>query len=117
MNREVLIQIKKDPGKVQLLDDLFLATFPASLRREGIINDQHQCADLPDDYLNHIRPSTLVIHASDDPIVPFKFGEFSAKSIPGAQFQILRQGGHFCSVTHREEVVPRVREFLIHNGK
>jgi len=117
VNREVLIQIKKDPGKVQLLDDLFLATFPASLRREGIINDQHQCADLPDDYLNHIRPSTLVIHASDDPIVPFKFGEFSAKSIPGAQFQILRQGGHFCSVTHREEVVPRVREFLIHNGK
>lgn len=116
VNRELLRQIKEDPEKIRLLNDLFLTTFPASMRREGIINDQQQCADLPEEYLQHIRIPTLVIHASDDPIVPFALGEFSAQNIPGAQFLEVAQGGHFCSVTHRELVAPRVREFLFQMG-
>lgn len=112
VNPRMLREIKKDPGKIKLLDKLFLTTFPASLRRPGMINDQHQCANLPDDFLGSIHVPTLVIHAIDDPIVPFEFGEFSAQNIPDAEFEIVPEGGHFCTVTHREILIPRIRYFI-----
>jgi pimeloyl-ACP methyl ester carboxylesterase len=116
VNQSTLQEIKKDPGKIELLDQLFLTTFPASMRRLGMINDQQQCANLPDDLLMSIHVPTLVIHAIDDPIVPFEFGEYSAKKIPDAEFEIIPEGGHFCTITHQEIVIPRIRKFLAENS-
>ena len=112
VNRELLFQVRKDPDKNRLLANLFQTTFPASLRREGMINDQQQCAVLPEGFLEKIGVPTLVIHAIDDPIVPYKHGEFSAENIPGAIFLKIKEGGHFCTVTHREDIVPVIRDFL-----
>lgn len=112
VNREILVRVKNNPVQKQLLDDLFQTTFPASLRREGMINDQQQCAFLPDDFLENIRVPTLVIHAVDDPIVPFQQGEFSAENIPGAVISKIEEGGHFCAVTQREDIVLKIKDFL-----
>lgn len=117
VNPAVLDKVNIDPQKVELLNELFLTTFPGSIRRGGMINDQHQCADLQDSYLSFIQVPTLVIHAINDPIVPFEFGEFSAQNIPDAIFEIIPEGGHFCAVTHRERVVPKIRNFLTRYGK
>ncbi len=112
VNRDLLAQIKPDQEKMDLLSTLFQTTFPASPRREGMINDMGQAAIFPPYPLERITAPTLVIHAIDDPIVPFELGEFTARSIPGAQFLKLDQGGHFCCVTHREQVVPIINNFL-----
>ena len=112
VNRKLLSRIKHDPEKMRLLETLFQTSFPTSLRRDGIVNDMQQGAILPPNVIEHIVTPTLVVHAINDPIVPFGLGEYTAQSIPGALFLRLEQGGHFCTVTHREEVVPIMREFL-----
>jgi pimeloyl-ACP methyl ester carboxylesterase len=112
INPVLLLEVKEDPEKIILLDELFLTIFPASLRRLGMINDQQQCAHLPDDFLHNIQVPTQVIHAIDDPIVPFEFGKLSAERIVDADFQIIPEGGHFCAVTHREIIIPKIRNFF-----
>lgn len=112
INRSILSEIKNDSEKMDLLSSLYNTSYPTSLRRDGIINDMQQVAGFPDYDLEEIELPTLVIHAVDDPIVPFALGEFTSQKIPGAEFLKIKDGGHFCTVTHREEIVPRIRNLL-----
>lgn len=116
VNRELLGRVKHDQEKMNFLDTLFQTTFPSSLRREGIVNDMRQSVVLLDYQLEQITTPTLVIHAIDDPIVPYNLGEFTARNIPGAQFLSLEEGGHFSCVTHREVAVPIIQKFLNRHG-
>jgi pimeloyl-ACP methyl ester carboxylesterase len=61
--------------------------------------------------LKEIRTPTLVIHARDDHINPFSFGEYTAQHIPGAQFMPLARGGHLL-LGHLAEVRAKVNLFL-----
>ena len=112
VDRSLMARIKHDKDKMDLLNSLYQTSFPTSLRRDGIVNDMQQVAILPSYALGQIESPTLVIHAENDPIVPVDLGEYSAEHIPRASILILKDGGHFCTVTHREEIVPRVRNFL-----
>ncbi len=44
--------------------------------------------------LASVRVPTLVIHGSDDPLVPVECGTATAQSIPGAHLKIIRGMGH-----------------------
>ena len=112
VDRAVLARIKPDPEKMLLLESLFYTSFPTSLRRDGIINDMDQVASIKAYDMDRIETPTLVVHAVDDPIVPIDLGEYTAQTIKGTQFLRINDGGHFCSVTHREEVVPTILGFL-----
>jgi 2-hydroxy-6-oxonona-2,4-dienedioate hydrolase len=101
---------------MRLLDALYRTTFPSTLRRDGMINDMQQLTILPTYPLERITVPTLVVHAVNDPIIPFEMGEFSANTIPNAQFLRLEDGGHFACVTHREEAMPVVQGFLKRYG-
>jgi len=57
-----------------------------------------------------------LIHSVNDPIVPIAAGEFTANTIPHAQFLKLEDGGHFVCATHREKIIPVIREFLSQIG-
>ena len=116
VSRALLAQIKPDREKMCLLDALYQTTFPSTLRREGMINDMQQLTMLPSYPIEQITVPTLVVHAVNDPIIPFEMGEFSAHTIPNAQFLKLEDGGHFACVTHREETMPIVQEFLNRYG-
>jgi pimeloyl-ACP methyl ester carboxylesterase len=116
VSRVQLDQINRETEKRELLHSLYLTTFPTSLRREGIVNDMQQVSLLPFDSFEHIKAPTLVIHALNDPIVPFENGEYSAHEIPNAQFIREKDGGHFCSVVHRERITLALREFLKRQG-
>ena len=116
VNRDLLSKIKFDQEKMNLLSTLFQTSFPTSLRREGIVNDMQQVAVFPTDFIERIVSPTLVVHAVNDPIVPIDLGEYSAQKIPGANILKLTEGGHFCTVTHREEIVPVIRNFLDRSG-
>jgi pimeloyl-ACP methyl ester carboxylesterase len=116
VSRALLAQIKLEREKIRLLDALYQTTFPSTLRREGMINDMQQLTILPSYPIEHITVPTLVVHAVNDPVIPFESGEFSAHTIPNAQFLRLEDGGHFTCVTHREETMPIVQEFLNRYG-
>ena len=116
VNRSLLAQIESNSEKMDLLQSLYDTSFPVSPRRDGIVNDMKQVSVLSPYALDQVQAQTLVIHAENDPIVPIDLGEYSANTIPNASFLKLSDGGHFCAVTHREEVVPRVRDFLGGNG-
>lgn len=116
VSRALLTKIKFDQDKMRLLDALYQTTFLSTLRREGIINDMHQLTTLSSYPIEQIITPTLVLHAVNDPIVPFESGEFSAHTIPNAQFVRLKDGGHFACVTHREETIPIVQGFLNRYG-
>jgi len=116
VSRALLAQIKLEREKIRLLDALFQTNFPSTLRREGMINDMQQLTIFPSYPIEHINVPTLVVHAVNDPIIPFESGEFSAHTIPNAQFLRLEDGGHFACVTHREEAMPIVQEFLNRYG-
>ena len=45
-------------------------------------------------YLNNVSARTLVIHGSEDPLVPVEGGKDTAESIPGAELLIIDGMGH-----------------------
>ena len=45
--------------------------------------------------LRRVRAPTLVLHGSDDPLVPMAGGEHTAANIPGARLRIVPGMGHF----------------------
>jgi pimeloyl-ACP methyl ester carboxylesterase len=116
ISRVLFAQIKSDHEKIRQLDALYKTTFPSTLRRDGMINDMQQLTTFPVYPIERITTPTLVVHAVNDPIIPFESGEFSADTIPNAQFLRLKDGGHFTCVTHLEETMPVVQEFLNRYG-
>jgi 2-hydroxy-6-oxonona-2,4-dienedioate hydrolase len=112
VSRALLVRIKFEREKMQLLDALYQTTFPTTPRRAGMINDLQQLTNYPSYPIEHITVPALVVHAVNDPIIPVASGEFSAHTIPNAHFIRLEDGGHFACVTHQEETMPMVRAFL-----
>lgn len=112
----VLARIKFEREKIRLLDALYQTTFPTTPRRAGMINDMQQLTSFPAYPLERISVPAVVVHAVNDPIIPVRSGEFSAQTIPNARFLRLEDGGHFVCVTHREETMPVIHEFLNRYG-
>ena len=112
VGRALLKNISRDPEKMKHLQDLAATSMLPSMRRAGMMNDWQQVTQMPSYPLSRINVPTLVIHAVNDPVVPFEYGRFSAAQIPGAHLMEVEDGGHFCCVTHREQVVPAIDRFL-----
>src|SRR2546428_6705336 len=63
--------------------------------------------------LTHVQVPTLVIHGDADRIVPFaSSGQRTAKLIPGARLVVVKDGPHFVSWTHVDEVNTALLNFL-----
>ena len=59
-----------------------------------------------------ISAPTLVLHASDDPILPLDHGEDIAARIPGARLQVLEGAGHNHPATLKPLITAALIEFL-----
>jgi pimeloyl-ACP methyl ester carboxylesterase len=112
VGRALLGQISRDAEKLKLLRDLAATSLLPAMRRAGIMNDWQQATRMPPYPLARINVPTLVVHAVNDPVVACEFGRFSAAQIPRARLLEIEDGGHFCCVTHREQVVPAILRFL-----
>lgn len=60
--------------------------------------------------LEQITAPTLVIHATDDSLIPFAQGQHSAARIPNARLVTVAYGGHLAAVL--DSVLGPVKEFL-----
>jgi sigma-B regulation protein RsbQ len=62
--------------------------------------------------LGRVRTPTLVVQASDDPMVPAEVAEHLHRNIPGSRLALLAATGHFPHVSGPAEIVRVVRAFL-----
>ena len=93
------------------VEGLVEAFLPVTDRTAGLRNEV-AAVDPGTDYdLEGITTPTLVVHARDDGINPFEFGEYTANNIPGSEFMALETGGHLL-LGNIPEVRERVVSFL-----
>jgi len=64
-------------------------------------------ADLPS-----VRVPTLVLQCTDDAIAPDSVGEYVHRRIPGSTLRRLRATGHAPHLSHPDETVDAMREYL-----
>ena len=89
---------------------------PVTQRREGLQNEGAAIDPRTSYPLERLRVPTLVIHARDDGINPFAFGEYTAQHFPDAQLLALPTGGHLL-LGHQVEVQARVQAFWRESGR
>jgi pimeloyl-ACP methyl ester carboxylesterase/class 3 adenylate cyclase len=59
-----------------------------------------------------IRVPTLVLQAIDDRDVDVRDGRYLAEHIPGAKYVELPSGDHMWWISHQEEIIAEIQEFL-----
>ena len=59
-----------------------------------------------------LKKKTLIMMGDDDAIVPLINGKFLDFLIPNAELKVLHGGGHLFLLSHREESVTAIRDFL-----
>ena len=62
--------------------------------------------------LPFLKKEALVMMGDDDQIVPLVNGRILASAIPNARLEVIEGGGHLFLLTHADESVARLREFL-----
>jgi len=100
-----------DPVKMEVMMEI-LRPLPISRRNAGFKNDLKQFEHLPNYDLSPISAPTMALHGTNDGVVPLSHSEFVVQSIPGARLVTIDGGGHLCVVTHYEEALPTLIDFL-----
>jgi len=62
--------------------------------------------------LPFMKKQTLIMMGDDDQIVPVVNGKFLASLIPNSDLQIIEGGGHLFLMSHQDESVGAIRDFL-----
>jgi len=62
--------------------------------------------------IRKIRAPALVIHGDADAAITLDCGQALAGSIDGAQFVVIKGGGHASNLTHPDHVNPAIEKFL-----
>lgn len=101
------VQARLTPSEEEWLDSFLETVLPVSPRRAGLLNDMTVCPDLPRYPLERITVPALVIHADDDSLIPLAQGEFTARTIPGAELITLPDGDHLLLAVCRRKVLLR----------
>ncbi len=64
------------------------------------------------DRLGQISAPTLVIHGTNDPLIPYENGQYLAAHIPGARLSAYQDVGHLTMIEAPERFNREVIEFL-----
>jgi pimeloyl-ACP methyl ester carboxylesterase len=89
----------------------FAGVFPASDWRVGTSNDVDQLINQQSIELESIHVPTLVLHGTQDVIVPPVVAKDNATKIPQAQLTMIDGGSHMMMATHADEIRHRIRQF------
>ena len=103
--------ILKQPDRPELgqeLTESFCSTDPVIARRFA---EATFLADNRDD-LQHLRVPSLILQCSDDMVAPVEVGEYMHRHLPDSTLRVMKATGHCPHMSHPEETVALVREFL-----
>ncbi len=59
-----------------------------------------------------LKQKTLIMMGDDDAIVPLANGKFLNTLIPNSELRVMEGGGHLFLLSHKDESVDAIREFL-----
>lgn len=105
------LRAKITPEEQPFIDSMIDAFQPVTARIDGVRNEGAAIDPAARYRVEAISAPTLVVHARDDHLNPFTFGEYSAQHIPSAEFLPLASGGHLL-LGHHAEVRGKVNAFL-----
>ena len=103
--------VAKNPDRPEVaaeLHDSFCATDPAAARQFAavtVLSDNR--ADLAE-----LAVPSLVLQCADDAIAPREVGEFVARTAPKSTFRQLSATGHCPHLSHPDETIRAIREYL-----
>ena len=105
--------IMKNPERPELAEELstsFCSTDPKLARRFA---EATFFADNRED-LGHVSVPALIMQCSDDMIAPAEVGEYLRTHMPGSVFRQMRATGHCPHMSHPEETIEIMRDYLSH---
>lgn len=103
--------VMKNPDRPELsgeLEQSFCATDPKIARRFAevtFLSDNR--ADL-----SKSKVPTLILQCSEDAIAPIEAGRYLARHMAGSTFRLLKATGHCPHLSHPEETIAAMREYL-----
>jgi sigma-B regulation protein RsbQ len=103
--------VMKNPERPELsreLEQSFCSTDPVIARRFA---EATFLSDNRDD-LAGVRVPSLIMQCSDDMIAPFDVGEYLHRVLPRSTLRVLRATGHCPHMSHPEETIAVIREYL-----
>lgn len=107
-NKEVIAALS--PEQIEIMDQFIDYMNPAALRKSGAAFDH--IAALPNERIAGIRIPTLVVHAKDDTLMPYKNAVFSSSTIPGARLLSFEKGGHLVMAIEEPVIRKEVYEHI-----
>jgi pimeloyl-ACP methyl ester carboxylesterase len=105
-------RVLASPQRRARYEKLLWALFPSSPRLLGAQNDRELVEQMDALPFKRVTAPTLVMHGTDDALVPFSHGENSAERIAGARFVPISGADHGFFVSHDDVVWPEVIAFL-----
>jgi sigma-B regulation protein RsbQ len=103
--------IMKNPERPELGEELtesFCSTDPVIARRFA---EATFFADNRED-LSRLRVPSLVLQCSDDMIAPDAVGEYVHRNLAGSQLRRMKATGHCPHMSHPEETIEAIRDYL-----
>ena len=103
--------IIKNPDRPELGEELtesFCSTDPVIARRFA---EATFFADNRDD-LPRVRVPSLILQCSEDMIAPTHVGEYLHRQLPGSTLRMMAATGHCPHMSHPEETIQAIREYL-----
>jgi sigma-B regulation protein RsbQ len=103
--------IMKNPDRPELSQELeasFCSTDPIIARRFA---EATFFADNRRD-LAAVRVPSLILQCSDDMIAPLDVGDYLRQALPGSTLRVLRATGHCPHMSHPDETIDVIREYL-----
>jgi len=103
--------IIKNPDRPELGEELtesFCSTDPVIARRFA---EATFLSDNRDD-LARVTVPALVLQCSDDMVAPHEVGEYVHRQTPGSTLRVMKATGHCPHMSHPEETIELMREYL-----
>jgi sigma-B regulation protein RsbQ len=103
--------IMKNPDRPELSQELeasFCSTDPVIARRFA---EATFFADNRDD-LARVRVPSLIMQCAEDMIAPKEVGDYLQQMLPGSTLRNLRATGHCPHMSHPDETIEVIREYL-----
>ena len=104
----IIMKNTERPGLAQELETSFCATDPAIARRFA---EATFLSDNRSDLVK-VKVPTLVMQCSDDAIAPEQVGAYVHQHVPGSAFQLLKATGHCPNLSHPEETIQVIKDYL-----
>jgi sigma-B regulation protein RsbQ len=104
----VVVKNADRPELSRELEESFCSTDPVIARRFAEVTFySDNRADLP-----LVRVPSLIMQCSDDALAPVEVGRYLEAHLPGSTYRQLRATGHCPHISHPEETIEVIKEYL-----